>query len=359
MTPQTELEIKRSFFAHTFAELMAEIRQARLNGSLRISDKDRKCVVYFKGGSVGVFAFSNARASRLFDILLRQNKLSKDDLTQIPNFTNDLELAAFLRDKKFLAKTDSDKLFAEQIEGILVDIFAWETGEWTFSSLARIRDGLAFKVNTTALLVDYGRCLAVDKMLGRFRSLEERFSRPEMLETDVSLTPDEGFVHSRSNDRTLTAAGLVSVAAMSESAALQAIYTLWLGGMLTRNDWQPAFSFGTVAAMKNTRLELKTEARLHDAPEPVIDETSVVAAKAPPKEPEIVITLEEYLERVENAATHYDILGVDIKAEADELKREYFSMVRMFHPDRYHAKGGERSNGSNTLLRNSRRLTRP
>ena len=355
MTPQTELEIKGSFFAHPFAELLAEIHQARLNGSLRISDKDRKCVVYFKGGSV-VFAVSNARASRLFEILLSRNKLSKDDLTKIPNFTNDLELAAFLSDKKLLTKTDYDKLFAEQIEGILFDIFAWETGEWTFSSLARIRDGLAFKVNTTALLVDYGRCLAVDKMLSRFRSLEESFSRSEMLETGVSLTPDEAFVHSRSNDRTLTAAGLVSVAAMSESAALQAIYTLWLGGMLTRNDWQPAFSEGTVAAMNNTRLELKTEARLHGIPEPVIDATPVLAPTAAPKEPEIVITLEEYLERIEKAGTHYDILGVDIKAEADELKRAYFSMARIHW---YSPKlGSSRAHKSLRFVWNSTFLTR-
>ena len=340
MTPQTELEIKGSFFAHPFAELLAEIRQARLNGSLRVADNDRKCAIYFKSGRV-VFAVSNARTSRLFDILLRRKKLSKDDLTQIPNFANDLELAAYLQDKKILSKAESDKLFVEQIEGILVDILAWETGEWTFSSLARIRDGLAFDVNITALLVDYGRCLAVDTMLARFRSLDESFSRSEMLETGAILTPDEAFVHSRSNDGTLTAAGLVSVAAMSESAALQAIYTLWLGGLLTRNDWQPAFSQGTVAAMKNTRLELKTEAKLHNVPEPVIEETPALATQSMQKEPELVITLDEYLERIENAETHYDILGVDIKAEPDELKRAYFSMARMFHPDRYHAQGGE------------------
>ncbi|MEO6655346.1 MAG: DUF4388 domain-containing protein [Pyrinomonadaceae bacterium] len=340
MTPQTELEIKGSFFAHPFAELMAEIGQARLNGSLRVSDKDKKCVVYFKGGNV-VFAVSNSRAARLFDILLRRNIVSKEDLTQIPNFANDLELAALLQEKKFLTKAAAHKLFSEQIEGILVDILAWETGEWTFSSLARIRDGLLFTVNTTALLVDYGRCLAVDKMLGRFRSLEESFSRSEGLGTGVSLTTAEAFVHSRANDGALTAAGLVSLAAMSESAALQAIYTLWLGGLLTRNDWQPAFSKGTVAAMKNARLELKTEAKLRGVPESVVEEASVVATKDIAKEPEVVVTLEEYLERIENAGTHYDILGVDMKAEADELKRAYFSMARMFHPDRYHAEGGE------------------
>ena len=40
--------------------------------------------------------------------------------------------------------------------------------------------------------------------------------------------------------------------------------------------------------------------------------------------------------------THYDILGVDIKAEADELKRAYFYLAKNFHPDRYHSEGGDK-----------------
>jgi DnaJ-class molecular chaperone len=34
-------------------------------------------------------------------------------------------------------------------------------------------------------------------------------------------------------------------------------------------------------------------------------------------------------------------LGVDSNAEIDELKRAYFHLARNFHPDRYHAEGGE------------------
>jgi len=148
MTPQTELEIKGSFFAHPCAELIAEIGASRLNGSLRLSDKDKKSIVYFKGGKV-VFAVSNARSSRLFDIFLRRNKLTREELGQIPDFANDVQFAAHLEEKKILTKGECDRLFVEQIEGIIVDLLSWSTGEWVFSSLARIRDGLAFDVDTT------------------------------------------------------------------------------------------------------------------------------------------------------------------------------------------------------------------
>ena len=167
MTPHSALETEGNFLTHPFAELIAEIAQARVTGSLRATDGDKKCVVYFKSG-LAVFAVSNARTSRLFDIMMRRNKLAKEDLSQIPNFANDFEFAAFLKAKNFLTKEECDRLFAEQIEGIIVDVLTWNSGDWSFSSLARIRDGLAFQINTTRLLIDYARTLAEDKMLKRF-----------------------------------------------------------------------------------------------------------------------------------------------------------------------------------------------
>src|SRR5436190_21003539 len=85
MTPQKELEISGNFFTNPFAELVTEIMQARLNGSLRGADKEKKCVIYFKSGKI-VFAVSNARSSRVFDILMRRNRITKEDLAKIPNF---------------------------------------------------------------------------------------------------------------------------------------------------------------------------------------------------------------------------------------------------------------------------------
>ena len=344
MTPRPELEIKGNFLTHPFAELLSEIKRAGLNGSLRVSEKTQKCIFYFKRGTL-VFAVSNSRAFRLFDILIRRDKLSKEDLAQIPNFSNDLELAEHLNEKGLLPKTETDRLFAEQIEGIVVDCLTWTSGDWLFSPLARVRDGLAFQVNTTSLLVDYGRCMAVDRMLNRFRSLDEKFSRTNLRETDVGLRPEEAFVLSRADNGSLTASGIIDVSAMSEAQALQSIYTLWLGGLLERKDWQPAFPDDAVAIIKNAKLELKQEAKMTGTtamgktPGDAKPSEKPVSAPVVP-EIENVITVEEYLRRVENAVTYYDVLGVDSKAEIAELKAAYFALARMFHPDRFHAEGG-------------------
>ncbi len=340
MTPQSELEIQGNFLTHPFAELISEIMQARVNGSLRVSDKEKKCVIYLKNGEI-VFAVSNARAARLFDILLTRNRMTKDDVTKIPNFSNDHELVAYLEDKKFLTKSDTAKLFSEQIESILVDILAWETGEWDFSSLRRIRDGLAYNVEARRILFDFGRCMSIDKVLGRFRSLEERFHRSDAPPLGINLRPDEAFVLSRTGEDPLTIADLISISGLTEAKAFQAIYTLWLGGLLIRDDWQPALTNDAISAMRNAKLELKQEAKLPTVAAPEVFEQKSQPAPAEPKIPDVVITLEEYLTRVESAETYYDLLGVDPASNIAEVKRAYFSLAKEFHPDRFHADGGE------------------
>ncbi len=341
MTPQPELEIKGNFLTHPFAELLTECARARLTGSLRVTEREKKCIFYLKSGNL-VFAVSNSRSSRLFDIVIRRGKVSKEEIAKIPNFSNDFELSAQLQEKGLLTPTECDNLFIEQIKDLVVEALTWSSSDWVFSPLARIRDGLAFPINTAALLVEYGRVLSVDKMLTRFRSLDERFVSSGIQEMNITLSPEEAFVLSRADDGQLTAAGLASVSAMTEASALQAIYTLWLGGLLDRKDWQPAFSAEHIAVMKNARLELKKEAVLPRSPFAEKEEAPVESKVAQAtREPVKVISTEEYLERVENAETYYDVLGVESDADAETLKKSYFSLARMFHPDRFHAEGGE------------------
>jgi tetratricopeptide (TPR) repeat protein len=343
MAPQNKLEHNGNLGTHPFAELVAEIAHARVTGSLRVSNKERKCVVYFKIGRVA-FAVSNSRSSRLFEILLRRNRIHNDDLTQIPNFANDLELADLLVDTAFLTKEERDHLFIEQIEGILVDILAWTEGEWNFNTLARLRDGLSYEIDFEALLVEYARCLMIETVLKRFRSLDEAFVRADKTKVNFSLNPNEINVLSKFRDDRATIRELVSLTELPEAITIRTLYALWLGGLVERKDWNPAFSDVNIANMREAKLELRKEAKLKTVVGPV------PATEKPKPEPvqaedetitEIRMTLEEYLTRVEGAETFYDVLGVDHKAELIEIRHAYFSLAKMFHPDHYHQEGGE------------------
>src|SRR6187401_20910 len=98
MTTPNSLDLKGDFQKHPFAELLVEIVQARLSGSLRLSYFKQKCVIYFRDGAV-VYAVSNSRELRLFSLILKRRKLDEKTLAQFPNLANDMALAAALQAK--------------------------------------------------------------------------------------------------------------------------------------------------------------------------------------------------------------------------------------------------------------------
>lgn len=337
MTPQPELEIQGNFLTNPFAELLAELAQVGLDGSLRVENKQKKCVIYFKGGRV-VFAASNSRSVRLYDVLLSRGKITKEDLANITNFANDFELTAHLEDRKIISKDESNQLFAEQIESILFDILNWTDGNWSFSSLKRAREGLEFSVDTNRILLDYVRCLPPDTVLGRFRSLDEQIAPVPTRPTNLPLMMEESFALSLIVGDVTTVADIIDGSAMTDAQALIAIYTLWLGGYVTRVSQRAAFSAERVSAIRDVKLELKQSAKVATV-EPIPEPVTTPEETTP--ESDAVLSVEQYLKQVEEAATHYDILGVDAKADVAEIKRSYFALAKMFHPDKYHAEGGE------------------
>ena len=335
MTPTNNLDLEGNFLAFPLAELLTEIGEVRLSGSLRLSHEQQKLIVYLQKGEI-VYAVSNSRSSRLFDILLRENKIDKKTLTEIPNFTNDLELAKALIERNLFEKVKLDALFSRQIEGILQEAIRWKSGEWIFSPLARIRKGIRFETNLPKLLAEYARELSGEKIFQRFRSVKEIFTPKPMSEATINLQPHEAFVLSRFADSELTIEEIKTLSGLPEAATFQTLYALWLGGFLTRKNWNAAFNQRKVAEIHSANLILKqsstveissSETRIK-TPKPLetkIEETETNAEKK--------ITLEEYLTQTENAAHHYETLGVELKAAPDEIKKSYFAFAKRFHPD--------------------------
>ena len=338
MTPRNDQELSGNFLTHPFAELIAEIAQAGLTGSLRIESGEKKYIVYFNSGRVR-FAVSNSRSARLFDMLLRQKRLTADDLKQIPNFANDMEFVGYLESTGFLDRKSRERLFIDQINGILIETLTAQSGNWSFSHLNRLRDGLSFDIDHRSLLIEYARCLTVDTVLKRFRSLNESFSASDQPAGSLPLNQNEAKLLAMVSAEPATAEELISYARLAESETIRALYTLWLAGYLVRSEWNPAFSHMKVAAIRDARLELKQEAKTAfrpkvEKPVEIVEEIVVVPPAAP------VLTLEDYLKRVESAETLYDVLGLEHTAELADIKRSYFSIAKAFHPDHFHQQGG-------------------
>ncbi|MGH9819563.1 MAG: DUF4388 domain-containing protein, partial [Pyrinomonadaceae bacterium] len=337
MTTQNDFDVSGNLSTHSFAELLTEITVAKLSGAFRVAKGDQKLIVYFDNGDV-IFAVSNARKYRLFDILLRENRIEKDLLGKIPNFANDMEFAAALKEKGMFTDTQIREIFVNQVRGILTEALSWSEGEWTFSPLARLRGGIRTEAKAGQLLAEYARSLSHEAISFRFKSLHEMFELDPAAKADTALEPDEAFVLSRLTATPQTIVDIATVSTLSENTVLKILYTLWFAGMLVRKEWNPAFSDFRIAKIRNANLTLSkpaTDLQKPKAEEPAAPSPTI--ATQPEPQPEVKeVSLDEYLARTEKSESHYHILGIGPDAQLPEVRASYFTLAKLFHPDRFH-----------------------
>lgn len=340
MSSPKSLEINGNLTAHPAAELLVEILQSRLSGSLRLSHHDSKTIIYVRDGEV-VFAVSNQRRHRIFERLLKDGVITKQQLVEIPEFTNDLALAERLREKYLYTEAELKTIFTRQIEGILHDVIVWKDGVWVFSPLARIKEDINYKIDTPSMLVEYGRNLAKEAIVRRFKSFTESFGRKPTMPAQINLLPQEAFLLSRFEHSFLKIDAIKQMSHWSDMDTLQKLYILWLAGFLYRENWDSAFKEHQISAISTAKFEVKKQVAppvevvqaaqpLKDAPkaEAVREEDAHVA--------KFELTLEKYLKQVDDAETHYELLNISHRSTAAEIKQAYFNLAKRFHPDLFH-----------------------
>ncbi len=346
MSSPNNLEITGNLLLHPLAELLVEILQARLDGSLRVSHHNNKTIIYVKDGEV-VFAVSNQRQHRMFEMLLQAEAITKQQLIKIPEFTNDFALAGFLQKKEMFSASSLKSIFTRQIEAILRDVIEWNSGLWVFSSLTRIKDDIHYKLDTQSLFVEFARKMPKDAIVRRFKSFKESFGRKPTAPSQINLLPQEAFLLSRFEHSSLNIDEIKSLSGLSDLETLQKLYVLWLAGFLYRENWDAAFNAHRLSAISSAKFELKKQVVAPPVikspqPQPIAPEIKAENVEAENVEAEngveekAELTLEKYLEQSENAETHYELLNIPYKSTTSEIKMAYFGLAKRFHPDLFH-----------------------
>lgn len=344
MTAKNSLEHSGNLSQHPFAELLVEIENAKLSGSLRVTRSDQRAIVYFRSGEM-VYAVTNTKSLRLFNLLLRKNLIDTRSIAGHSNFANDLEFSASLIAGGLLGREQIRETQKVQLEEIVVDILTWEDGEWVFSPLVRVRDEMTFQVDVHKILINYARCTNSQYIYDRFKSVQECFSKSPRGERNMLLQQHEAHILDLFDEGPLTVEELRGKTKMPESGMFQTLYVLWLGGLLLRKEWNAAFSptkIGEILTARITRVKGAAGIDGLDAESPGTRTGSEAADQSEPvKLPEITITLDEYLKQVEAAETLYDALGVPADSDVTRIKNAYFSMAKQFHPDRHHRESAD------------------
>lgn len=303
---------------HPLAELIWEISSKSLSGRLRLEHERVKVVAYFDAGRF-VYAASNLRTLRLREYLRKSELVTDHDLAQFNERVSDTDLLKVLCAQRLLSGSAAEQIQTRQVADVLRMALVWTEGLWDFESRSRLDEQFNFKIDLDSLLLEAARRMPVAFVTSRFKNPAEIISPLEQPLVNENLLPAEAYLLSRL-DTAMPLRDLSAISGLGEDETLQLVYSLALAGLVKREHWKPAFRAS------------------QPAPPPAADEvkppTPVAREPEPPKEtdPE---ELENFLVRVKNSQTHYDVLEVGREVSASELKQVYYRLARRYHPDRF------------------------
>ena len=300
------------------AELIREISSKSLGGRLRLENEGVKVAAYFENGTF-VYAASNLRTLRLREYLRKTELVSDQELVRFNERISDTDLLKGLSAQKLLSPAAAEQVLRRQVTDMLRLALLWTDGSWDFDSRSRLDEQFNLKIDPRSLLLEAARRLPVAFVTSRFKNPEETITPLDEPLVNENLLPAEAYLLSRL-DQAMPLRDLSAISGLGEDETHQHIYSLALAGLIKREHWNLAFR-GQQRTPPQTPVEAKP------APPPVRE-------PEPPKEtdPEDV---ENFLARIKDSTTHYEVLDVGREVSASGLKAVYYQLARRYHPDRF------------------------
>ncbi len=302
------------------AELIREISTKNFSGTLRLEQERVRAALYFDTGNL-IYAAANIRSLRLRHLLTAQQLISETKLSKLGQ-QSDVELVNALSTSGVLSAEAIAGVLINQVKGVLGVVLLWGEGLWNFDERTRLVDPIRVEINTERLLMEGARQMEPGFISTRFRNPQELISPVSEPPQANNLQPAEGFVLSRV-ETPIRLHELIAISGLGDLEAYRMIYTLALGGYLKRDGWNSVFPDGP------------TPTRSHQPAPNVKTEPPTVAPPSESEEIDEEKHLEEYLLRINEAASHYEVLAVGATAQLKEIKRSYYMLARRYHPDRF------------------------
>ena len=300
------------------AELIREISSKSLSGRLRLEHERVHVVAYFEEGKF-LYAASNLRTLRVREYLKKAELVADQDLAQFNERVADTDLIKVLCAQKLLPAAVAEQVQTQLVTDVLRLALLWTEGAWEFESRSRLNEPFNRGIDLDSLLLEAARRLPAKFAASRFSNPAEIITPVEEPLENNNLLPAEVFLFSRVSGPT-SVRELVAVSGLGQDETLGHLYALALAGLVKRERWRSVFR-------SDQRTPPPTPQKVAPAPPPpVVRET---AQETDPQD------LQNFLVRVNNARSHYDVLGVTPGVSGPDLKTVYYQLARRYHPDRF------------------------
>ena len=288
-------------------DLIREIAHKNASGLLRLSRGKAIKAIFFESGTP-TFAISNLTNEQLDNKLIKEGLVTSDQIERAKERDGKAHrLGPALVEMGVLAQTQMRKLVSDQVMGIILSLFEWTEGDYSFDARIRTAHEITLGLKAADVLLEGARHAAeiaqVSKALVPHDGVVSR-SKSNRPSTDSGqLIPLESYILSRI-DSPITVSEVGAMSGLADADAHRALCALVAAGFLKllgrehEGDETPALE----ADDSSERLAEDVTRKLHFAA----------------------------------SADHYDILGLTRQASSAEVKSAYYHLAKKYHPDRHH-----------------------
>ncbi len=304
----------------TVSRLFLNLRAKKKTGVVFFEHEDVTKKVYFKDGDV-VFSSSNVDDDRLGECLLRAGKITKaqyDASAELVKRTNKKQ-GTVLVELGFITPHELVDGVKLQIRQIILGMFSWRSGSYRFEEgpLA-LSEIIPLQMSTGNLILECVRGLdwqAVRKSLPSLKTRLRPATDPATLFQSADFTHDQKTVLSLIDGKR-SIEEICSLAGGGDFNTLKALYLFLSLGMAEEGDIKAGeeMAFAQEAVREVVHEEQKTQTS-----------TDPSAIRQ---------MIQKTFEEIEGR-NHYQMLGVTEGSTTGEIKKAYFKLAKLYHPDRH------------------------